>query len=45
VIHTRLGVLEEGAALDSVFAAAVGFSDPEGTRTARALKTTVATSR
>ena len=45
VIHTRPGELEEGAALDSVFAAAVKLSDTEVTRTEGESNLTESTSR
>jgi cytochrome oxidase Cu insertion factor (SCO1/SenC/PrrC family) len=45
VIHTRPGELEEGAALDSVFAAAVRISDTDEETTASESEAAVATSR
>ena len=45
VIHTRPGELEEGAALDSVFAAAVEFSDADGRTKASESNLTESTSR
>jgi peroxiredoxin len=45
VIHTRPGELEEGAALDSVFAAAVRVSDTDERTTASESEAAVATSR
>ena len=46
VIHTRPGELEDGTALDSVFAAAVGPTDAEDEgATANKRETAAATSR